>query len=141
MAHSALLMQVAQCQRDDSHDQHHSRGHELFGLCQTDTKNNQQRGHEQVCEISAEAVVEKIGNGAKHQRGGERYGHCEGDLALGFDKADEAADDKQDNVNPEDGILHRGGACLKRLARPSSEFPQTRIQQRPQRDDSKLRSP
>lgn len=97
---------IPQRECGDSGDEHQAGGHEFLCLGEPDGEHDEQRSHEDVRQVFTEAHIEDIRDGAEDQRRRESARHVERDFAVRFEKADESADDEQDDVNPEYCVLH-----------------------------------
>jgi hypothetical protein len=75
---------MSQGKGNQSDDEHHASGHELFGLHQTHGKDHEQGSQEYVGDIGLEDDVCR----AQDERGGKSNRHYQGDRALPFEKAE-----------------------------------------------------
>lgn len=84
----------------DREDQEEAAWHELFGFGEPPREDNQQHGEDDFHHVTLEdhADLAKNQQGCENGRGDERS------FASGFEVADQAAYDEEDNVNPQDGV-------------------------------------
>src|SRR5581483_4236957 len=98
-------MDVNEGERNGGDDEHEAGGHEFLRFGKAHGENDEERGEEDVVEVRDDDDVDQ-GEG---ERGGESYGHDERNLAAGLEEADDATNDEQDGVDPEDEsrVVHR----------------------------------
>jgi hypothetical protein len=101
--HSAFYLQISdvpQRQHDERDYQHQPRGHELFGFGQSHGEHDEQQRQQDVRDVGLEYD--------SHRAEAERSRKCrrqnERNLAFGFEKANQAADHEQKDINPKNGV-------------------------------------
>jgi hypothetical protein len=111
----ALNMPQGQC--DYRQYRHHAVWHKFFGSGQPDHEKNQQDYEHNVRRHRLKDQVEI----AKNQNGGKGRGRVKRHLAFRLEKPHEAAQKKQDNINPQDRfrvLLHNVSGADSGLFRP-----------------------
>src|SRR3954449_5929798 len=106
-------MDMPQSQSDNGNHQHHAGGHKFLGFHQAHGKDDDQSCQENVSNISFKDDVSRT----KTEGSGKNGRHDQRDLAFRLDEADEATDNQQNNVNPENSIWVHSFSAAK-LAAP-----------------------